>query len=166
MQKFAMEKLILAQLMESYEYGTFWGIKNMIGVIVEFSNKKYFYSIFDDCFFNIGPLESSNWKVNELFAYPLDKKYGKELKESWKDDGINIDLISKEELIDSKTMLTGYFSDLDYEDLKRTTDVEDLNFAFLNKYLIRTEIEYEEILDRPVSYVDDNYKINTRKRTK
>ena len=76
MNKFKVEKLVVAQLIEAQDNKTFAGIKNMIGLIVVFDKKEYFYSIFDDCFFRCGKVTFNNWKQQDLFAETYSRDYG------------------------------------------------------------------------------------------
>ena len=44
-----------AWLLEMNQNRTMDGIKNIIGIIIEYNNEKLFYSILDDCFFIFFP---------------------------------------------------------------------------------------------------------------
>lgn len=164
MNKFKVEKLVVAQLIEAQDNKTFAGIKNMIGLIVVFDKKEYFYSIFDDCFFRCGKVTFNNWKQQDLFAEPYSRDYGLTLKAWWNRKGLDVDLITKEELIKRKNELYGYFSDLEYDGIKKNVEVDFRSKDSFKKFLISSEYEYEKVLDRPIQYIDGYYKVTTRKR--
>ena len=79
-------------------------------------------------------------------------------------DQISKEFVTKDELIELKEKLDGYFSDLDYNNIKRTTDVDYKDFSSIEKNIIKTEYEYEEKLNRPIIYTDRIYKPSNKKR--
>lgn len=164
MNKFKVEKLVVAQLIEAQDNRSFAGIKNMLGLIVVFDKKEYFYSIFDDCFFRCGKVTFDNWEQHDLFADPYSRNHGLTLKAWWDRKGLDVDVITKEELINRKNDLYGYFSDLEYDGIKRIVDADFRSRESFKKYLITSEYEYETVLDRPIQYIDGYYNVTTRKR--
>ena len=74
------------------------------------------------------------------------------------------EFVTKDELIELKGSLYGYFSDLDYEDIKKTTDVDYKDSSSIDKNIIKTEYEYEQKLNRPIIYTDGIYEPSNKKR--
>lgn len=136
----------------------FGGIKNIIGIVVEYDNQKLFYSILDDCFFLATTLDffkdyslDENWMnySNQLFAQiysSLSQTIGIELFENTQKY-----FFTKEELIANKSLISGYYSDLDYE-LNLNTNVDYENYLTINENIIRSEVDYREKKQRPIIY--------------
>lgn len=111
-------------------------IKNILGVSVLNNGENYFYSIYDDCFFNI--------KDSELEAKVIIPDYGKKLQQKF----LNLlaegkRALTKEEIIDNPIInFHCYFSDLDnYEYFENIVDYSDPNL--LKGNLIVTIKDYE-----------------------
>ena len=105
-----------------------------------------------------------NWKQHDLFANPYSRDYGLILKSWWNRKGLDVDVITKEELTNRKNELYGYFSDLEYDGIKKSVEVDFSSKDSFKRYLIFSEYEYEKVLDRPIQYIDGYYNITTRKR--
>ena len=163
--------LYSANLLEIDSYDGYGGIKNIIGIKVEYRGKNLFYSILDDCFFRILPQYDSEigWRGFEgrlfvnIFEYqepPVEiKTLGMDLHEK-----IKKEYITKTELISSKNLLRGYFSDLDYDLPRSEIDIDFENFKTVEENIIDTVQQYEEKLERPITYESDHiYGPNKRK---
>ena len=132
---------------------SYGGIKNVIGIIVNHNNEKLFYSIFDDCYFRIAEIHKSIDHLlncdNEIFVNVYDANammpVGLSLYEK-----IRKDKITKEELVGYKDYITGYYSDLDYNNINNVTDNE--NRDLIDEYTITTIEEYMEKLNRFITY--------------
>lgn len=162
-KKYPTRNIVDGNLQEMFGNKGRCGIKNVIGLIVYFNNETLFYSILDDCFFRILPKfnpEKDNYKdlVGQLFIEPYKyqappyelKTFGMKLY-----DYLKKDFVTKEEIIKNKEkLLWGYYSDFDYEFLKTKTDVDYEDESAINDYIIETELEYEQKLDRPIAYTD------------
>lgn len=157
---YPVKKLYSANLQKVCSDNSREGLKNIIGLIISYNGEEYFYSILDDCIFKLLPkLDeiSNNYEKysNKLFVdvYARNtsymKSFGIELY-----DRLQTDFITKKQLIKSKSILIGYFSDLDYDDLKTDTNLDYENITIITDYLIETELEYEQKLDRPIMYTD------------
>lgn len=105
-----------------------------------------------------------NWKQHDLFANPYSRDYGLILKSWWNRKGLDVDVITKEELTNRKNELYGYFSDLEYDGIKKSIEVDFSSKDSFKRYLIFSEYEYEKVLDRPIQYIDGYYNVTTRKR--
>ena len=157
---YPLKQLYSANLQKICSGNSRCGLKNVIGLIIFFNGEEYFYSIFDDCFFRLLPTQdeiTNNLKkyVNKLFVDVYDrntsymKSFGIELYER-----LQTDVITKLQILENKSVLRGYFSDLDYDALKTDTDVDYENASMIFDNIIETELEYEQKLDRPIMYTD------------
>lgn len=146
------------------------GNKNILGMCVVYEGRKIFYSILDDCFFEIKSYRSNfsheMYEQRYLFVELYDRipKYEPKILGEKLFDQIGKEFVTKDELIELKEKLEGYFSDLDYDDIKRTTDVDYKDFSNIDKNIIKTEYEYEEKLNRPIIYTDGIYEPSNKKR--
>lgn len=131
------------------------------------NDKCYFYSILDDCFFK-GTLFRSeeNLNMNEIYASIYDTDFGKRnIKRNLMRNGVEKTTITKEEIISGGfDLLSAYLSDLDYIDIKTSTDVDYRDLENLEKNLIINELQYEQILDRPIMYTDGTVPPSNKKR--
>lgn len=127
---YPVKQLYSANLQDICTGNSRTGIKNVIGLTIFFNGEEYFYSIFDDCYFRLLPTQDEITNnpekyVNKLFVdvYARNtsymKSFGIDLYER-----LQIDVITKLEILENKSVLRGYFSDLDYNALKTDTDVD------------------------------------------
>jgi len=167
MNSYNIDDIALAQLIivnKDREYASF---KNIIGIPVYVNQKSYFYSILDDCFLRriiFSGQEKTN--QNEIYANIYDMDFGKRnIKRNLMKSGIEKTTITKEEIISGGFNLLGaYLSDLDYPEIKTTTDVDYTNLSKLEENLIISELQYEEVLDRPIMYTDGVNTPSNKKR--
>ena len=84
------KKINSAWLVETDSYRSMGGIKNIIGITIEYNNELLFYSIFDDRFFRILPSKEklatdwekySNQVFVEIYGIVFNKTVGMELFE-------------------------------------------------------------------------------------
>lgn len=150
-----------AWLLEMNQNRTMDGIKNIIGIIIEYNNEKLFYSILDDCFFKTLP--SSEERINNFEKYAnrifvevddinnpyitpigvgLYKRLGKEF-------------LTKEEIIANRQFIRGYYSDFGH-DIYADNNVDYNNSSAINEKIINSVSEYEQKLGRPITY-DENH---------
>lgn len=160
---YSTRDIIGGNLQEMFDNRGRCGIKNAIGLIAYYNDEKLFYSILDDCFFRILPEfnpRTDNYKglsghlFVELYEYqapPYEiKTFGMQLYDFLKKDSV-----TKEEIIKNKgNYLWGYYSDLDYDLLKTETDVDYEDNSIIKDYIMDTELEYEQKLNRPIMYTD------------
>lgn len=167
MNNYNIDDIAIAQLIIINKDGIQSGLKNIIGIPLFMNGKRYFYSILDDCFFK-GTIFRSGEELNqnELYASIYDTEFGKRnIKSNLMRKGNEKTTITKEEIIlGGFDLLSAYFSDLDYIDIKTSTDVDYRDLDNLEKHLIITEIQYEEILDRPIMYTDGILPPSNKKR--
>ena len=174
MNKFYPTKEIYSGWLYSLSYtdGTkhICGNKNVFGMCVLYKERKIFYSILDDCFFEIASYKNNFTNEMYIQRYIFVELYDRIPEYEPKILGEKIfcqtgkEFITKEELIELKERLYGYFSDLDYDDIKKTTDVDYNESDNIEKNIIKTEYDYEEKLDRPIIYTDGIYKPSNKKR--
>lgn len=146
------------------------GNKNIFGMCVVHKGRKLFYSILDDCFFEIKSYRSNfsheMYVQRYLFVELYDRipNYEPEILGEKIFNQIDKEFVTKDELIELKEKLYGYFSDLDYDDIKRTTDVDYKDFSSIENNIIKTEYEYEQKFNRPIIYTDGIYEPSNKKR--
>lgn len=156
--------LYTSWLVEVDSYNSYGGIKNILGVKVEYNGENLFYSILDNCFFRILPQYDPTRNVLErlqgrLFVEVYDyqnppfefKTLGMDLYEK-----IKREYITKKDLIAFKDFLRGHFSDLDYDLQKAETDIDFRKSKVVEKNIIDTVKQYEEKLGRPITF-DSNH---------
>lgn len=167
MNSYNIDEIAIAQLIVVNKDGGQVGFKNIMGIPIYMNEKCYFYSILDDCFFR-GTIFRSEEKLNhdEIYASIYDTDFGKRnIKENLMRKGIKKTTLTKEEIISGGfDLLSAYFSDLDYIDIKTSTDVDYRDLENLEKHLIINEIQYEEVLDRPIMYTDGILPPSNKKR--
>lgn len=164
--------LYSANLLSIDSYNSYGGIKNIIGIKVEYKEENLFYSILDDCFFRIFPQYDfeNGWRDFEgrlfvnIFEYqeqPMEfKTIGMDLQKK-----IQKESITKPELIASKKLLRGYFSDLDYDLPESEIDIDFKNVKAVEENVINTVQQYEERLERPITYDSDHIYGPNRKKS-
>lgn len=157
---YPVKKLYSGNLQKICSDNSRLGLKNIIGLIIFFNGEEYFYSILDDCVFKLLPTPdeiSNNYGKysNKLFVdiYARNTSYMKSFGIKLY-DRLQTDFITKQQLIENKSILTGYFSDLDYDDITTDTDLDYENISMVMECIIETELEYEQKLDRPIMYTD------------
>ena len=80
-------------------------------------------------------------------------------------NGIYKQYITKEEIISGGfDLLNAYLSDLDYPEIKTATDVDYTDLSKLEENLIINELQFEEVLDRPIMYTDGTFTPSNKKR--
>ena len=167
MNNYCIDDISLAQLIVVNKDGGHAGFKNIIGIQVFVNEKIYFYSILDDCFFR-GTIFMSGEILNqdEIYANIYDKDFGKRnIKRNLVRNGIDKQYITKEEIISGGfDLLSAYLSDLEYPEIKTTTDVDYTDLSKLEENLIISELQYEEVLDRPIMYTDGTFTPSNKKR--
>lgn len=157
---YPVKQLYSAWLQEVCPGNSRSGIKNIIGLIVVFDNEEIFYSILDDCFFRLLPsqdelINNREQYSNRIFVeiHGRDTSYmkslGLELYER-----LQTEFISKNDIKNNRVFLWGYFSDLDYDLLKTETEVDYEDNSIIKDYIIDTELEYEQRMNRPIMYTD------------
>lgn len=159
-----------AWLLEMNQNRTMDGIKNIIGIIIEYNNEKLFYSILDDCFFKTLP--SSEERINNFEKYanrifvevyhidnPCISPIGVELYKK-----LEKDFLSKEEIIANRKLIRGYYSDFDYYTYD-DNNVDYNNTSAINENIINSVSEYEQKLGRPITY-DENHIYGPKKTLK
>lgn len=167
MNSYCIDDIALAQLILVNKDGGHTGFKNIIGIPIYMNEKYYFYSILDDCFFR-GTIFRSNKILNqdEIYASIYDTDFGKRnIKRNLMRKGIKKNYLTKNEIIvGGFDLLSAYLSDLDYSELKTSTDVDYRDLSRLEKNLIINELQYEEVLNRPIMYTDGNVPPSNKKR--
>ncbi len=167
MNSYCIDDIALAQLIVVNKDGGRTGFKNIIGIPIYMNEKYYFYSILDDCFFR-GTIFRSDEILNqdEIYASVYDTDFGKRnIKRNLMRKGIEKNYLTKNEIIAGGfDLLSAYLSDLDYSELKTSTDVDYRDLSKLEKNLIISELQYEEVLDRPIMYTDGNVPPSNKKR--
>ncbi len=151
------KKIDSAWLVEVCSDKTIGGIKNIIGITVDYSNEKLFYSIFDDCFFRVLPSKEELDKNYESYyskiyveVYDKDNQYMKSTATQLY-EGVQKDFLTKEEITANIKFIAGYFSDLDYE-LEMSTQVDYENPSTIDENIITSEPEYRMKKKRPITY--------------
>lgn len=167
MNSYNIDEIAIAQLIVVNKDGGRSGYKNIIGIPIYVNDKCFFYSILDDCFFR-GTLFRSEEKLNmnEIYASIYDTDFGKRnIKRNLMRNGVEKTTITKEEIISGGfDLLSAYLSDLDYIDIKTSTNVDYRDLSNLEKNLIINELQYEQILDRPIMYTDGTVPPSNKKR--
>lgn len=167
MNNYNIDDIAIAQLIIVNKDGGHAGFKNIIGIQININEKLYFYSILDDCFFR-GTIFMSGEKLNqdEIYASIYDKDFGKRnIKRNLMKNGVDKQHITKEEIIsEGFDLLSAYLSDLDYTEIKTTTDVDYTDLSKIEENLIISELQYEEVLDRPIMYTDGTFTPSSKKR--
>ena len=138
------------------------GIKNILGIVVTYNSENLFYSILDDCFFRIIPFSTFPSKYNsaqEQINYYL--KYSDQVFAEINDNNLPVwlilydkfkkDFLTKEELIASRDILPGHYSDLDYN-LETETSLDYKNKSIISENIISSETEYRKKKGRPITY--------------
>lgn len=167
---YPVKQIYSAHLQEVCPNNSRSGIKNIIGLIVVFNEEELFYSIFDDCFFRLLPSQEELTNNREQYSNRIfvdiygrntscTKSLGEELYER-----LQIEYISKNDIRKNRKILFGYFSDLDYDLLKTETDVDYEDNLIIKDFIIDTELEYEQKLDRPIMYTDGTRTPSATKR--
>ena len=100
------------------------GNKNILGMCVVYEGRKIFYSILDDCFFEIKSYRSNfsheMYEQRYLFVELYDRipKYEPKILGEKLFDQISKEFVTKDELIEFNVYLYVYFLELDYDDIK------------------------------------------------
>ena len=171
MNSYNIGEIAIAQLIVIEDKGRSSGLKNIIGIPVSKNKECYFYSILDDCFFR-GIIPEGNFynieelNKDELYALIYDINFGtRNIKKNLMRKVVEKTTITKEEIISGGfDLLSAYLSDLDYADIKASTDVDYRDLDNIEKHLIINELQYEQILDRPISYTDGIVPPSNKKR--
>lgn len=140
------------------------GIKNIMGIKIIHNNEYLFYSILDDCFFRVFPLDNSTSTIGKDFHGRLFVQIYNDQKPLWNFgtelyNYINKDYITKKEIIEIKKnnkWLFGYQSDFDYKLLKTDTTVDYENPFAIEENTTDTVKIYEEKKKRLITY-DNNH---------
>ena len=166
MNSYNVDEIAIAQLID----GTQAGYKNIIGIPIFLNESCYFYSILDDCFFRgkICKIFRIEEELNpkEIYASIYDINFGKRnIKRNLVRMGIEKTTLTKEEIIiGGSTLLSAHLSDLDYPELKTSTDVDYRDLDNIEKHLIISELQYEQKLNRPIMYEDGLGNLCNKKR--
>ncbi|GEM_PF-4366518 len=162
------KKINSAWLVETDSYRSMGGIKNIIGITVEYNNELLFYSIFDDCFFRILPSKEklatdwekySNQVFVEIYGIVFNKTVGMELFER-----IQKEFLTKKEIFVNRDAITGHYSDLDYE-LIMDTKVDYENYLTIAENIVNSEQDYREKKKRPITYDESHIYGPHKKKT-
>lgn len=144
-----------AWLVETDSYSEMNGIKNIIGITINYDNDLLFYSIFDDCFFRVLPSFNKlategekNFKqvFAETYSAPFNNAAGMALFLQTKKAFLSI-----EEILANKDAIRGYYSDLDYG-LSFETKVDYENSSTIDENVINSVRDYTEKKKRPITY--------------
>ena len=141
------KELVGGWLIEANTSRTLGGIKNIIGIIVKYNDEELFYSIFDDCFFRLLPSKEELIynNDNQLFVkvYKAIPRFGYLTIGDTLYKETNLDFLTKDDIIKYKSVISGYYSDLDYIDkLETDTKVDYENPLEFGNFIISTEPEY------------------------
>lgn len=152
--------LYAAWLVEVDSYNSYGGIKNIIGIKLEYNGENLFYSILDNCIFRVLPQYDPTKNVLESFlgqvfveiyeyqAPPLElKTIGMNLYEK-----IKKDYITRDELIMYKNYLFGHYSDLDYDLPRSEIDIDFKDSKAIEENIVDTVQQYEEHLGRTITF--------------